>query len=90
MPRDNEVEENAAVPFDRETVAIVVEPSLKTTLPVGVPVPGAIDLTVAVNVTLWPKVEGFRDDVSVVDVEARFTVCVSVGEVLAEKFVAPL
>ena len=33
----------------------VVEPSLKVTVPVGVPAP---ELTVAVKVTAWPKTEG--------------------------------
>ena len=33
---------------------MVVAPSLKVTLPVGVPVAGETGLTVAVNVTDWP------------------------------------
>lgn len=39
----------------RVLVPIWVPPSLKVTVPTGVPVPDA-SLTVAVNVTLWPKV----------------------------------
>ena len=33
-------------------------PSLKVTVPVGVPPPGAGAVTVAVNVTDWPTTEG--------------------------------
>src|SRR2546427_8066655 len=36
-------------------VPIGVAPSLKVTVPVGVPVPGALAVTVAVKVTAWPK-----------------------------------
>ena len=46
----------------------IVLPSLKFTVPLGVPVP---DDTVAVNVTDWPYVEGLADEPSVVVVAAR-------------------
>ncbi len=36
-------------------VPSTVEPSLKVTVPVGVPVAGATTATVAVSVTDWPK-----------------------------------
>ena len=36
-------------------VPSVVEPSLKVTVPVGVPAPGATTATVAVRVTVWPS-----------------------------------
>ena len=52
----------------------VVGPSLKVTLPVGVPAPGATALTFAVKVTDCPTIAGFFDDVSVVAVDAAFTV----------------
>ena len=53
-------------PF-RVPVPNVVPPSIKVTVPVGVlPVP----VTVAVNVTDWPAVEGFREEVRVVVVGA--------------------
>jgi len=41
------------------------------TVPVGVP---PAELTVAVNVTDCPNVDGFREDVTVVAVAAWFTV----------------
>ena len=51
-------------------VPIVVAPSRKFTVPVGVPVPGATGATVAVNVTDWLKTEGFVDEVTAVVVLA--------------------
>jgi hypothetical protein len=41
-----------------------VEPSLKVTVLVGVPEPGATAVTVAVKVTAWPKTEGLTEEVS--------------------------
>ena len=35
----------------------VVDPSLNVTVPVGVPAPGAVTVTVAVKVTDWPTFE---------------------------------
>jgi hypothetical protein len=49
------------------------------TVPVGVP---PLLVTVAVNVTDWPTVDGFTDDVTAVVVLTGFTVCVSTAEVL--------
>ena len=51
-----------------------VEPSLKVTMPVGVPLPGLVMLTVPVNVTDWPKTEGVTLVATVVVVLALFTV----------------
>ena len=39
---------------------------MKVTVPVGVPVAGATGLTVAVNVTDWPKSDGLTEDVGAV------------------------
>src|SRR6266704_3339904 len=51
---------NVAMPAElRATVVNVVVPSLKMTVPVGVPAPGATTLTVAVKVTDWFRVAGF-------------------------------
>src|SRR5690242_10519715 len=60
--------ENCAVPMLTPTVASVVLPPLNVTLPVGVPEP---DVTVAVNVTDCPTLEGFCDEPSVVLVGVR-------------------
>ena len=73
---------NVAVVPDRVPDPMFVVPSKNVTVPVGVP--EAVD-TVAVKVTLWPKVEGFKDEVTVVVVVAggaAFTTCVNTGDVL--------
>ena len=62
-------------------VPSVVVPSLKVTVPVGVPVP-ELGATVAVKVTDCPTVEGFTDEVTVVVVDARLTTWDSAAEVL--------
>ena len=61
----------------------VVDPSLNRIVPVGVPDPGEVAVTVAVNVTDWPVTDGFAEDATAVVVAALFTVCVSVDEVEA-------
>ena len=64
----------------------VVAPSLKVTLPVGVP-PGPV--TVAVKVTTSPNVLGFGDDDNVVEVNPVFTVWFRAEEVLPKKLLSP-
>ena len=54
-------------------VPIVVAPSVKVTVPVGVPVPGATTATVAVNVTDWPTTDGDPDELTDVEVAAGAT-----------------
>jgi len=71
-----------ATPPDMVLVASGVAPSLKVTVPVGVPDPGATALTVAVKVTGWPNTEGVREVARAVVVLALLTVCVTVEEVL--------
>src|ERR1043166_7270943 len=80
-----EVEE-VAVPALRLVVARAIAPSLKTTLPVGVPPAGDSGPTVAVKVTDWPKTEGLGKEVTVVALLALLTVWVTV----AERFVLKL
>jgi len=41
---------------------------------VGVPEPGELTVTVAVNVTDWPNTDGFAEEVTAVVVEAWLTV----------------
>ena len=65
----------------RVPVPKVEAPSLKVTVPVGVP--EVVDFTVAVNVTVCLNDDGFADEVTVVVLPALFTVCVSVEDVLA-------
>jgi hypothetical protein len=68
---------------------MLVEPSMKVTLPVGVPAPGATAVMVSVKVTDWPGEEGLTDEVSVDFVEAGFTVSDSAVEELTAKLVSP-
>ena len=63
-------------------------PSLNVTVPVGVPV--VVDLTVAVNVTAVPKVEGLKDDFTVVVLAPLVTVWVSAADVLPVKLPSPM
>ena len=57
----------------------VFAPSLKVTVPVGVPPPGLFTVTMAVKVTNWPEVEGLVDDETVVVVFAVLTVWMRAG-----------
>ncbi len=52
-------------------------------------VPGRVTLTVAVNVTLWPKTEGLAEELRLVDVSALLTTWDRAALVLPEKFVSP-
>ena len=66
VPTDRVVSTAVAVPvLLSATVAIVVEPSVNITLPVGLPEKLVI---LAVKVTLWPRDEALSDDVSVAEV----------------------
>jgi hypothetical protein len=78
-----------ALPPLRVDVPITVEPSLKLTVPVGVPAPGLVTLTVAVNVTAWPNTDGFTEETTLVLVPAWFTVCDKALEVLPVKLLSP-
>ncbi len=68
---------NVATPFASVPVPMVLAPSINATEPVAV-----LGLTVAVNVTLCPKADGFKDEVTAMLLEALFTVCVSAEETL--------
>ena len=77
--------DNCAVPPLSATTPSEVAPSRNCTVPV------AFDgETVAVNMTLWPYVDGFRLDDTLVVVECGLTVCVSGADVLVLKFASPL
>ena len=59
------------MPATQFAEARAVAPSLNRTLPVGVP---EAEVTVAVNVTICPKSDGFADDATVVVVGGAVTV----------------
>ena len=77
-------------PF-RVAVPRVLGPSLKVTVPVGMPPPGLLAVTVAVKVTDCPDTEGLAEELTNVVVRARalFTVWVSGLEVLPLKVASP-
>jgi hypothetical protein len=65
-------------------------PSLTVTVPVGVPLPGAVATTVNVKLTAWPVAEGFGVwPLIAVVVPAAFTVWAAPAEVLPAKFASP-
>lgn len=71
-------------------VPSVAVPSLKVTMPVGIPLPGAEAVTTAVNVTGWLNTEGLADELTVVEVEALFTTCAAAFPLLFAQPVAPV
>src|SRR5439155_22484695 len=75
----------SSVPLPR-----VVPPSLKVSVPLGVPAPGATAVTVAVKVTGWPAPTGLGEEESVVVVAAWFTTWLSMAELLEANVVSPL
>jgi len=65
-------------------------PSLTVTVPVGVPLPGALVVTVNVKVTVWPSADGFGVcPVMAVVVAAAFTVWAVPPEALVAKLAFP-
>jgi hypothetical protein len=64
-----------------------VLPSLKVTVPVGLPPNWPV--IVAVKVTDWPSFDGLCDDARLVVVVALSTVCPSVAELLAFRSLSP-
>jgi len=71
------------------TCASTVLPSWKVTCPVGVPLPGGVAATVAVNATDWPGVDGFGEAASDVVDPLACTNWIS-AELPALKFASPL
>ena len=66
---------NVAEPPDSATGEPELVPSTANwTVPVGVP---AVEVTVAVNVTESPNIDGFADDDTLIVVDAPLTVCVN-------------
>lgn len=85
-----EVVKEACPPLESVTVARVAAPFLKVTEPVGIPIPGAVANTVALKVTLPPKYEGFKLDVSVVVVAALLTTWLTTADVDPDILLLPL
>src|ERR1043166_1915487 len=87
---DKVEEEEVAEPPLRLLVAREVAPSLKVTVPVGVPPAGETALTVAVIVTDWPKTDGWAEEARVTALLALLTVWVKVPEIFVLKLASPL
>ena len=80
-----------AVPPDSVAATSRLVPSIvNCTVPVGVPEPGELALTVAVKVRGLSKYDGLDDEVTMVVLFAMFTVCERFGEVLPLKLESPL
>jgi hypothetical protein len=78
--------EHPALPLLSATFEqIAVAPSLNVTVPVG-----DWPVTVAVNVTFWPNVEGFTEEPSAVLLVALLTTCVTVFDVDVALLPSPL
>src|ERR1700680_1084423 len=93
LPAPAEVTAQVAMPASIAWLtqpAMLTPPSWKSTVPVGVPEPGALAVTVAVKVTLCPDAEGLTDELNAVVVTAWLTTCVSGAEVLGLKLASPL
>jgi hypothetical protein len=88
-PEDNVDVVKPALALLNGELASVLPPSLKVTLPEGEPEPDAV--TIAVNVTGWPAVDGFRELTTAVDVAvgAALTTWLSTADVLGEKTRSP-
>ena len=84
---DSDEVASVATPLVMVLVAIDTPPSLKVTVPDGVPTP---DVVVAVKVTEVPNVDGFNEEPSAMATFALLTVCDNAAEVLALKLVSPL
>jgi len=70
-PTLRELVVSVAIPETNGRLPSSVGPSKKLTVPVGVP---NIDVTFTIQVTGWPKTEGFGTHASVVDVGFLSTV----------------
>ena len=87
VPADSEVAMKVATPVPLSVpLPIMVEPSKKSTVPAGGPMP---DETVAVKPTLWPNEIGLRLDPSAVVVMTGLTTWDVGAEVLAAKLALP-
>ena len=76
---------NVALPLLSMPEPSRVEPFLKLTVPLGVPL---VDVTLAVNVTAASNVDGFKEEASAV-VVVLFTAWVRVPDLLARSVTLP-
>ena len=81
-PVENELVAKLANPALSVPVPSVVAPSRNVTVPVGVPAPGAMAVTVPVRVTGWPNTDGLGTAATSVALLALLTVWVKFADVL--------
>ncbi len=92
VPTASDEVEQVAWPLESATAEqpAMTDPSARnSTVPDGLPDPGATAETVAVKITDWPKSDGAGLPVTATCDEAAFTVCDRTGEVEASKLVLP-
>ena len=78
------------LPLDNASLPMVFEPSLNVTLPVGVPLAGAVTVTVACKFTDCPGLLGFGLAEALTLVPPWLTVCVRPDDVETAKLELPL
>ncbi len=72
----------------RAALTLIPPSNVNVTVPVGVPAPGEVAVTIAVNVIGWPKTVGVAEVANPVVVLARLTTWL-IELVLPLKFVSP-
>jgi hypothetical protein len=82
-----EIDSDALPPLIDTGLLIWLAPSKNTMFPVIVP--GAVELTVAVNTTVWPTLEGFTDETTAVLLVAS-TICPIPDDVAGANVASPL
>ena len=86
VPAESVLTVRDATPLVRAALPMLVAPSKKDTLPVGVPL---VDVTVAVSTALAPAATGLGVAVSMVVVAVALTTSATLAEVLVAKVVVP-
>jgi hypothetical protein len=88
LPLERAVAVKAATPFTKACVPSAAVPSMKVTIPVGVPIAGAVVVTLAVKETDWPGIDGLGLEERPTIVLPLVTPCVRV-ELAAAKLALP-
>jgi hypothetical protein len=88
LPAENELTLMVALPvLSKGADPTVVAPSTKLTLPDGIPAPGTV--TVALKVTVWPKVLGLGVEASAVELGLLLMVSETGADAEPEKLLSP-
>jgi hypothetical protein len=87
LPAESVAVDIDAVPDAKLAVPRVVAESRNVTVPVGVPVNCGV--TVAVKVIVWPKIDGFKELATALELVALFTVWVIAADTPLLKLLSP-